>query len=580
MSTVRLVLALALALSGAACKNKASAPESSGGDGKGGGKGDGKGGGKGDGKGGGKGDGKGGGPVVKATAVAAGDGVACALLDGGAVRCWGRSDVGELGAGRDPGQVTSAIGVPGVAGATALVVGGDPGDSGDLACVVAAGGKVWCWGYVGMFPEPTPADAPKPSEVPSLAGAVELSFGGGQGLARFPDGTVKGWGGNVFNALGLGVDVKVDDRALTAIPGVTDAIAIASGQNHGCAAHRDGTVTCWGYAGLKTNPTKVAGATDVVALAAKAGGEDTCALTKAGALTCWSGYKLEATPLAELSDVKAVSARTHFCAVKGDGSVWCWGTNGRGQLGDGTTKDATKPVQVTGVTDAVAVSAGSQSTCALRKTGQVVCWGYNRFGQLGDGTLIDRPTPVLVKHVNDKTPPVPAAPTAVQEHGVKQTFDGLPAGCTHAGKLDARFRDLTDGFPVVSAYALDESGKGLSYKVILANYQLDPARLWDPARGAQLRLSLRFAKLDLTKDRAPQPIAPGVYSMDTKQDQLVYPSIADRASDNLMLGSVTAEGLKAGEVELTKIGDGWVCGEARIETKDARFTGRFAAAVR
>lgn len=57
-------------------------------------------------------------------------------------------------------------------------------------------------------------------------------------------------------------------------------------------------MTCWGYAGLKTNPTKVAGATDVVALAAKAGGEDTCALTKAGALTCWSGYKLEATPLA------------------------------------------------------------------------------------------------------------------------------------------------------------------------------------------------------------------------------------------------------------------------------------------
>lgn len=576
MQLSRLVVALALVTTGAACKKKESAGggASQGGDGKGGGKGDGTGGGKG----GGKGDGTGGGPAVKATAVAAGNGVACALMDRGGVRCWGRSDVGELGTGRKPGEAASAVAIPGVAGAQRLAVGGDPGDSGDLICAADAGGAYTCWGYAGLFPDPMPADAPKPSAVPGLTGAVELVFGGGQGLARFADGTVQGWGGNTFNALGLGVDVKVDDRALTAIPGITDAIAVASGQNHGCAAHRDGTVSCWGYPRLKVNPTKVEGAVDVVALAATSGGDDTCAITKTGALLCWGGYELKATPRDGLTDVKALSARTHFCAVTGAGAVWCWGANGRGQLGDGTTKSASKPVAVSGLTDAVAVSAGLQSTCALRKTGQVVCWGSNRYGQLGDGTLVDRGAPVEVKHLGDKAPPAPDDGRAeVQQFATRQSFDSLPAGCTHAGKLEAKFRTLDGAFEVVSAYATDESGKGLSYKVVLANFALDPAKLWEPARGDQLRLSLRLAKVDLQKDKTPLPIVPGVYSMDTKQDQLVVPSAADRASDNVMLGSVTLDGLKAGEVEVTHLGDGWLCGEARLVTKDSKFVGAFAA---
>ncbi|MBL8626417.1 MAG: hypothetical protein JNK64_34190, partial [Myxococcales bacterium] len=162
----------------------------------------------------------------------------------------------------------------------------------------------------------------------------------------------------------------------------------------------------------------------------------------------------------------------------------------------------------------------------------------------------------------------------------KQAFDGLPEGCVHGGKLDTKFKTLAGPMDVVSAYATNEDGKGLTYKVTLANYQVDPAKLWDQPRGGQLQLNLRFAKVDLkAQAKTPKEIVPGVYSMDTKQDQLVYPSVADRTFTNIMLGSITLEGMKAGEVELTKLGDGWVCGEARIATKDSAFTGTFAAKI-
>lgn len=540
-------------------------------------KGDSKSGAKGDGKGGGKGDGKGGGPAVKATAVAAGAHVSCALIADGTVRCWGRSDAGELGTGRVEGQAASAVVVPGISGAKQLFVGGDPGDSGDLGCVIGDG-KVWCWGYAGMLPDPAPADTTKVNELPGLAGATTLSFGGGQGLALFADGTVKGWGGNTFNALGVGKDTKVDGGVLTAIP-VTDVVAIASGQNHGCVAHKDGTVSCWGYSGKQLDPTKIEGAVDVVALAAKAGGDDTCAITKTKTVLCWGSYELKAKPVDGLTDIVSLAARTHFCAAKADGTAWCWGGNGRGQLGNGQMgSDTSKPSQVTGVTDVTQISAGAQSTCAVRKTGQVLCWGINRFGQLGDGTLTDRATPVEVKHLNDKTPPAPDDGLAeVPQFAQKQAFDAVPAGCKHGGTLDVKFKTFTGKMDVVSAYATNESGKGLTYKVTLANYQIDPAKLWDQPRGQQLQLNLRFAKIDLKANKTPLPIVAGIYSMDTKQDQLVYPSAADRTFTNIMLGSITLDGLKAGEVELTKIGDGWVCGEARLATKDSAFSGTFAA---
>ena len=83
-----------------------------------------------------------------------------------------------------------------------------------------------------------------------------------------------------------------------------------------------------------------------------------------------------------------------YVAVRIGGAVVCWGSADRGKLGDGSGVDATTPVTVAGLTDAVAVSASAYHTCAVRTTGQVVCWGWGSNGQLGDGLGVDAATPV------------------------------------------------------------------------------------------------------------------------------------------------------------------------------------------
>jgi alpha-tubulin suppressor-like RCC1 family protein len=94
----------------------------------------------------------------------------------------------------------------------------------------------------------------------------------------------------------------------------------------------------------------------------------------------------------------------HHCALKRDGTVWCWGSNADGGLGDGTTIDRSTPVKVVGLPgSAVAITAtrwigNSGGTCAILYNGTVWCWGSNTNGQLGIGTTTNAPqtTPVPV----------------------------------------------------------------------------------------------------------------------------------------------------------------------------------------
>ena len=86
----------------------------------------------------------------------------------------------------------------------------------------------------------------------------------------------------------------------------------------------------------------------------------------------------------------------HTVALKADGTVWAWGYNGYGQLGDGTIIERYTPVQVIGLSNVISITAGSHHTVALKSDGTVWAWGYNGYGQLGDGTTIERHTPVQV----------------------------------------------------------------------------------------------------------------------------------------------------------------------------------------
>ena len=143
-----------------------------------------------------------------------------------------------------------------------------------------------------------------------------------------------------------------------------------------------------------------------------AGSYHTCAVTPSGGAKCWgdnffgqlgdgTDTEMQTSPVDVLgleSGVASISAgEMHACAVMTSGQAKCWGDNGSGQLGDGTTQTRTAPVNVSGLSTGVKrISAGSLHTCATLLSGGLKCWGSGASGRLGDGGTDDHHTPVDV----------------------------------------------------------------------------------------------------------------------------------------------------------------------------------------
>ncbi|NCQ59152.1 MAG: hypothetical protein GW913_00610 [Myxococcales bacterium] len=207
-----------------------------------------------------------------------------------------------------------------------------------------------------------------------------------------------------------------------------EAVEVSAGNAHTCARRASGEVTCWGLNSIGecgdgttvlSRPRPVATVDLVDAVQVSAGYFHSCARRSTGEVVCW-GYNRrgqlgdgtrtnQSRPTAVLGLTDAVDVATagdlpggvHSCALRSTGEVVCWGYNTYGEIGDGTTTERLTATAVVGLTDAVELSLGSGHSCARRATGEVVCWGYNRFGQLGDGTVVDRTTPVAVSGLTD-----------------------------------------------------------------------------------------------------------------------------------------------------------------------------------
>jgi alpha-tubulin suppressor-like RCC1 family protein len=108
-----------------------------------------------------------------------------------------------------------------------------------------------------------------------------------------------------------------------------------------------------------------------------------------------------ATPIAISNPGQFAAGANHSVALKLDGTVWTWGDNAYGELGDGTTTDRHTPVKVVNLSNVVSVACGSQFTVALKSDGSVWTWGRNGNGQLGDGTTTTRITPIMVPGLNN-----------------------------------------------------------------------------------------------------------------------------------------------------------------------------------
>lgn len=218
--------------------------------------------------------------------------------------------------------------------------------------------------------------------------AAAVAAGGEFGCAIVEDGRVRCWGANDRGQLGDGSTlfrpVPGDVTGLPAAP--ARAVALATGWAHACAVTAPGgQVWCWGdnttgelgpgAAGpFSTAPVPVTGVTGVAAPASPSAAPPVAA-----------GGGTSGTPSSPFG---------HTCAAAAGGIV-CWGANGSGQLGDGTTAQSSTPRAVVGVAGASALSAGERHTCAVG-TGGLACWGANGSGQLGDGSTAQSSLPRAV----------------------------------------------------------------------------------------------------------------------------------------------------------------------------------------
>lgn len=196
---------------------------------------------------------------------------------------------------------------------------------------------------------------------------------------------------------------------------VTCATTITAGVAHTCAITSGGSVLCWGSnefgqlgngeTASTTSPVQVTGIGASVASVA-AGSESTCALTRLGTVWCWGdnskgqlgngSFSLSTVPVevmdstgdAPLADVVRIAAGGfHACAVTNGGAAFCWGDNSKGQLGNSTEIISRLPVAVSGLSAGVStIAAGSDFTCAVMMSGSAQCWGDADSGRLGNGT--------------------------------------------------------------------------------------------------------------------------------------------------------------------------------------------------
>jgi alpha-tubulin suppressor-like RCC1 family protein len=348
------------------------------------------------------GGGSGPGSAESSTQITAGDKITCALPQGGRLFCWG---AGAIGDGARDGSATPVA----VSGLTTVQ---QASAGGRHACAVLSSGAVDCWGEdddgeVGNGVEQAdPVVLPTP--VQGITTAVQVSAGENHTCALLADGTVRCWGRGFEGELG---DGQTGPTASSPVPvtvtGVTTATQISAGGSQTCALLADASVTCWGLVSGDGQAPHASGNQVRVRMAAavqvSAAQYHACALLRSGLVLCWgtddegqlgdNGPSSAYTPLPVDLDpvtepVAQISAGDDVnCAVLRDHTIRCWGLGGSGQLGNATTQViAPGPVAVSGITDSVRVSAGSDHVCAVLRDGALRCWGDNKGGELGTGT--------------------------------------------------------------------------------------------------------------------------------------------------------------------------------------------------
>ena len=311
-------------------------------------------------------------PVVSvATAI----GVVCAVRNG-QVFCWGDERATGTYGGRGDGDLLMGVldspsadrPVVGLTDAVDVVAGNDH------VCALRAGGEAVCWGENGSnrLGDGSGTIQHVPAAVLGGHRFEELEAATGQTCGRVATGRVYCWGSPVGMPVYAGVQevVRADGAA-------TAAVDLAVGRGHVCIVGPDARVYCRGSSG--TTVGQPAGTSFPDFVGPVRGADD--------------------MPLEDVTEIAAGGDST--CARLTDGRVFCWGANGTGALGDGTTTSRGFAAAVTGISDAAGLFVGRGVACAWRTSGALLCWGRNADRQLGDAAFTEplsttpRPVPGL-----------------------------------------------------------------------------------------------------------------------------------------------------------------------------------------
>lgn len=364
--------------------------------------------------------------------VVASDTHTCARKTDGTLWCWGDNRYGQLGLGDvEPRALPAMVEELGseVAGIYLPVGSGVISTRTAFTCARKTDGTLWCWGNNenGQLGLGDTSNRLSPTRVTSLGDDVHAAaLGSAFGCARKTDSSILCWGANESGQLGLGDTTERSTPVEVDLGPGPAARYLTTGVAHTCARMTDGTLRCWGnnaFGQLGTGDNEphslpVAidtggppSGVDVVV----AGGQHTCVTHTDSTLACFGDNRYgqlgtgddaprsSATPVPfpQLAGgIPLITAGgSHTCVGRTDGTVWCFGANASGQLGNGGTDNSSTPTEVTGELLAAGVAvvyAGGQHTCARTIDSALVCWGSNEYGQLGVGGGPGSPVPVAI----------------------------------------------------------------------------------------------------------------------------------------------------------------------------------------
>ena len=295
---------------------------------------------------------------------------------------------------------------------------------------VRTDGTVWAWGnnFAGELGDGTTTTRLAPVQATGLTGVTQVAGGCQHSLALRSDGTVWAWGDNSAGQLGRGTVTGVEAPAAP-VSGLAGVTKIAAGCGFSLALRSDGTVWAWGYNSVgqlgigstasSAVPVKITGVSQVTAIAA---GWDSAVAVVAGGASVWAwggndaGQLGDGTLAGRTTPVRVTQIGTvhivgvgvgfKYAAILGtDGSVWAWGADTRGQLGNApVATPVTRPVNTIGAGSGITqIAAGADHVVALKSGGTVLAWGDNTDGGLGNGTTTSVTGPVQVTGLTGAT---------------------------------------------------------------------------------------------------------------------------------------------------------------------------------